>query len=443
MSIDGQFLFTKAMLVLLIMAYSCAFIHAQEGGSTPGSPILPEFRDEVYAVGKNPKMISAFALIEEDVLNARSDLIKLTEIEAPPFKEDARAQVFAEMLRNAGLDSVWIDDAGNVIGLMPGKHGLKTVVLDGHLDTVFPEGTDVTVRERGDTLYAPGIADDTRALAMILSIVRVMRQADIEPLGDILFVGTVGEEGLGDLRGVKYLLSPQPYQIDSWISIDGGGLGRITNKGLGSYRYRISFNGPGGHSWGAFGLANPIHALGGAIQRFVADADSFITEVDARTTYNVGKISGGTSINSIPYSASMEVDIRSERTDYLDSLEVILENAVHTALEEQNAMAVIGERLSVEIDKIGNRPSGEQSDTLPLVQRAMAAAAFMGKVPVLSRSSTNANIPIALGVPAVTIGRGGKSAEAHSLGEWWYDDEGYKATQMALLLLIMEAGLSE
>ena len=409
--------------------------------TTRVSAIEPAFREEVNQIALNPRIISAFALIEEDAINARADLIELTEIPAPPFQEDTRGRAFAAMLRQAGVDSVWIDEVGNVIGLIPGVDGERLVVLDGHLDTVFPEGTDVTVEERGDTLFAPGIADDTRALAMLLSIARVLKQSDVRMQSDVLLVGSVGEEGLGDLRGVKHFFQEQEESIDAWISIDGGAIGRITNKGLGSYRYRVTFHGPGGHSWGAFGLANPIHAMGSAIHKFTLEADAF-TRYGLRTTYNVGRITGGTSVNSVPFSATMEVDMRSVSPPRLDTLDEIFKRCMKKALEEQNSLARLGEELTIEIDKIGDRPSGELSSKTPLIQRAMAASAFLGKSPILMRGSTNANIPIALGVPAVTIGRGGKSAFAHSLDEWWLDDEGYKATQMAFLLLVLEAGLA-
>ena len=406
------------------------------------APLKPQYADEIRSMAVEAKVIEALARIEEDAINARNDLITLTEIEAPPFMEDSRADAFLSMLKTAGVDSVWKDEVGNVVGLIRGTKRDRLVVLDGHLDTVFPKGTDVNVRISGDTLYAPGISDDTRALAMILSIARVMNQIGIKTESDVLMVASVGEEGLGDLRGVKYLFSNGEYNIDSWISIDGGAIGTITTKGLGSYRYRVTYEGPGGHSWGAFGLANPIHALGMAIHYFTQEAGEFTSRGD-RTSYNVGRIEGGTSVNSIPFSASMEVDMRSESPERLDSIDMIFKGAMEKALNDHNNSVRNGPRLEMTLDKIGDRPSGEQSAELPLIQRAMAAAAFLGKRPVLSRGSTNANIPISLDVPAVTIGRGGKSAYAHSLDEWWFDDEAYKATQMAFLLLMTEAGFSD
>lgn len=366
--------------------------------------------------------------------------IELTEIEAPPFKEARRAKVFADYFKTLGMDSVWIDTEGNVLGLLQGSEGNRTVALDAHLDTVFPEGTEVKVRIENDTLYAPGIGDDTRGLSMLLTLLETIKTEQIQPKDDLLFVGSVGEEGLGDLRGVKHLFRSGGPRIDAWIAIDGGAIGRVNNKGLGSYRYRITFSGPGGHSWGAFGLANPHHALGQAITNFVQTADAY-TSKGPKTSYNVGVISGGTSINSIPFESVMEIDIRSVDPARLEVMESLLEDAVNQALLDQNQRKRRGPELTVKIDKIGNRPSGELSDQLPLVQRTLAATQAFGVTPYLTRGSTNSNIPIAKGIPAVTIGRGGDGGNAHSLDEWWTNKEGHKAIQLALLILLMEAGM--
>ncbi|MGI9541111.1 MAG: M20/M25/M40 family metallo-hydrolase [Flavobacteriaceae bacterium] len=386
---------------------------------------------------KNKKIQKAFEYIKQMDSTTMERHIELTEIEAPPFKEEKRALVYLDYFRTLGLDSVWIDQVGNVLGLFAGSEGQRTVALDAHLDTVFPEGTDVKVRIKNDTLFAPGIGDDTRALSMLLTIIESMRATNIQPKDNILFVGTVGEEGLGDLRGVKHLFRDSGPQIDSWIAIDGGEIGRVNNKGLGSYRYRVTFKGPGGHSWGAFGLVNPHHALGEAISHFVAAADIY-TAQGPKTSYNVGVISGGTSINSIPFESIMQIDIRSIEPTRLDAMEALLEEAVNKALIHQNGVKRQGPDLTVTIDKIGNRPSGELSDSLPLIQRVLAATSYFGAKPYLTRGSTDSNIPIAKGIPAVTIGRGGKGGKAHSLEEWWLNDQGYKAIQLAMLIVLSE-----
>ena len=403
--------------------------------------IEKKYTKSIKRLVKNKKVKAAFEHIVSLETKTLERHIALTEIEAPPFKEEKRATVFAEYYRDLGMDSVWIDSEGNVLGLLLGSEGKQTVALDAHLDTVFPEGTNVKVRIENDTLYAPGIGDDTRGLSMLLTILETIKTNKIQPKDNLLFVGSVGEEGLGDLRGVKHLFRENGPQINSWIAIDGGNIGRVNNKGLGSYRYRVTFKGPGGHSWGAFGLGNPHHALGEAIGNFVRAADIY-TAKGPKTSYNVGVISGGTSINSIPFESIMEIDIRSIEPLHLEAMEVLLKKAVRKALAHQNELKRQGPDLTVKIDKIGNRPSGELSDTLPLIQRTLAATTHFGAKPFLTRGSTNSNIPITKGIPSVTIGRGGNGGKAHSLGEWWINEEGYKAIQLALLIVLSETGMN-
>ena len=403
-------------------------------------PIATKYTDEIEALLEKEKIQQAFQWIVDNDQTTVKEHIFLNEIPAPPFNETERAQVFMKMMEEIGVDSVWLDEVGNVLALRKGSKGDRTVALDAHLDTVFPEGTDVTVTVSKDTLFAPGIGDDTRGLAMILAVLKSMNTNNIRTEADVLFIGTVGEEGLGDLRGVKYLFREGGPRINSWISIDGGNLGRVNFKGLGSYRYRVIFKGPGGHSWGAFGLGNPHHALSTGIHNFVQMADEY-TRSGPRTSYNVGRIGGGTSVNSIPFSSWAEIDIRSYRPERLDELEVMLNKAMNQALKEQNEMRREGRPLTLEIEKIGNRPSGELSPELPLIQRAMAATAPFGAKPALTRGSTNSNTPISMGIPAVTIGRGGDGGWAHSLLEWWANKDGHLAIQYALLLLLAESGM--
>lgn len=427
---------TILLLVVSINAFS------QEDELGVKGKIVDQYTREIEKLSKNKKVQVAFQSIANQNKRNREELIMLTEIEAPPFMEEARAKVFAKMLKDAGADSVWIDKVGNVLALRIGKIRKTTVALDAHLDTVFPKGTDVKVRVKGDTLFAPGVGDDTRGLVMLTSILRTMEEAGIETQSDILFTGSVGEEGLGDLRGVKYLFTEESPKIDSWISIDGGDIGRVNTMALGSYRYRVTFNGPGGHSWGAFGLANPQHALGSAIHYFTKAGDEY-TKTGVKTSFNVGRIGGGTSVNSIAFESWMEIDMRSESPTRLDEIDAILKSSVQKALDEHNAMKRLGPDLTVDIKKIGDRPSGELSEELPLIQRSMAAAKYFGEEPRVTRGSTNSNIPISHGIPAVTIGRGGKGGNAHSLQEWWLDVESHKAIQLALLTLLAEAGIAK
>ena len=396
---------------------------------------------EARDLAAHPQIVEAFALAQELDQWSLERLIELTEIPAPPFLEEARGRRFAELLKQLGADSVWTDLEGNVIGLRRGRGGERTIGFGGHLDTVFPEGTDVTVRQVGDTLFAPGIGDDTRGLVVVLTALRAMEEAGVETDDDVLFVGVVGEEGLGDLRGMKHLFREPNEAPDVWIDVDGGGLSRLVTMGLGSVRYRIAFNGPGGHSWGAFGLANPAHAMSRAVRYFQDIADT-LTRNGPRTSYNVGRIGGGTSVNSIPAETWMEVDMRSESPESLERIERVFLDAMSRGLNEENRLRRSGGALTLENRKVGDRPSGSLEPSLPLIQRALATTAVFGVSGELARSSTDSNVPIALGVPAVTIGRGGVGGEGHSPGEWWINRDGYLAIQRALLLVVAEAGLA-
>jgi acetylornithine deacetylase/succinyl-diaminopimelate desuccinylase-like protein len=400
------------------------------------------YAKEIKKLSTEKQIEKAFAIIETLEEQSMKDLIMLTEIEAPPFKETRRAKKYKEMLEQAGADKVWIDAVGNVLALKRGTKGDRTVALDAHLDTVFPEGTDVKVKFKGDTLYAPGIGDDTRGLIVVLTTLRALNMAEIQTEADLLFVGTVGEEGLGDLRGVRHLFEAGEVKIDSWISIDGGAIGRVNNKGLGSKRYRAVFKGPGGHSWGAFGLGNPHHAIGKAIEYFTKEAAEF-TSTGARTSFNVGRMGGGTSVNSIPFESWMEVDMRSVSPERLDQIDEIFKDCMNRALKDYNASGIKGEPLTLDLIPIGYRPSGDLSASLGLVQRAMAATEYFGVAPRLTRGSTNSNIPISLGIPAVTLGRGGDGGNAHSLDEWWMNVDGAEAIQLALMVTVAEAVLDK
>lgn len=397
---------------------------------------------EVRRLMEDPRVQAAFRYLEENDEQTMADLIELTQIPAPPFMEEVRGRRFMERLLEIGVDSAWVDGEGNVIGLRRGT-GSGTMILSAHLDTVFPEDTDVTIRQVGDTLFAPGIGDDTRGLTAVLAMLRAMNSSGIRTVQDVWFVGTVGEEGLGDLRGVKYLFREGAHPIDAFISIDGLGRHGITNAGLGSYRYRVAFKGPGGHSWGAFGLGNPIHALGRAVTRF----DELAAEYTARpgvprTSYNVGRIGGGTSVNSIAFEAWMEVDMRSENTEALDGIDVLFRQAMQEGVDEANQVRRRGEELTVEVDKIGDRPSGEITEDEIFVQRAIAATELTGGLATLGRSSTDSNIPISMGIPAITIGGGGTGGGAHSLDEYYINREGPQGIQRALLILLAQAGMA-
>ena len=417
-----------------------AILAALPASSVTAQTIEPEYLEEMEALVAQQPVVNALSRVEDLDPWGMDLLVELTEIPAPPFMEEVRAARFAELLQEAGADSVWIDAEGNVLGLRRGRGGERTVAIGAHLDTVFPEGTDVTVRMRSDTLYAPGVGDDTRGLIVVLTVLRAMEEANVETSDDVLFIGTVGEEGLGDLRGMKHLFRDGADPIDAWISIDGGGLSRLITQGLGSVRYRVTFAGPGGHSWGAFGMANPAHALSRAVRLFQDAADA-LTRIGPRTSYNVGRIGGGTSVNSIPSESWMEVDMRSVSPESLMRIEQAFINAMNRGLEGENSLRREGPALEVELDRIGDRPSGELPPSTPVIQRSLAATAQFNVSGTLGRSSTNSNLPIALGIPAVTLGRGGVGGNGHAPGEWWINEDGHLAIQRALLVVAAEAGL--
>ena len=425
-----------AGLVICMLATSAT---AQD---SPVASAQPQYKAEIAALRQQPAVKAAMEHIVASEPRLLRELVELTEIPAPPFGEDIRARRFAELLREAGLDDVTIDEVGNAIGRRPGTDGTRVVAYNAHLDTVFPPGTDVTVRHADDRMYAPGIGDNTRGLVVVLAVLRALQDTGIRTKADILFVGNVGEEGLGDLRGVKHLFRDGAPKIDTLIAVDGGETDRIVYGGVGSHRYRVTFNGPGGHSWGAFGLANPHHALGRAIAIFAENAPA-VTSVGEKTSYNVGRIGGGTSVNSIPFESWMEVDMRSGSQEKLDAIDGVLKAAVEQALREENAARLEGDELTVDVKRVGTRPAASGNSHSAVVQRALAATEALGVDPDLRISSTDANLPLSLGIPAVTMSRGGISGNSHSPEEWWQNVDGHVGIQIGLLTLLAEAGIAE
>ena len=407
-------------------------------------PLVAAAQDATAAIDAVARTEKVRAALEQVVAMDEQlveDLIELTEIPAPPFGEEQRGERFAEMLAAAGLTDVMTDTVGNVIGRRPGRSGERVIAISAHLDTVFPIDTDVTVRIEGDTYTAPGIGDNTRGLVVLLGILRAMQATEIETEADVLFIGNVGEEGLGDLRGVKHLFREGGPRIDTLIAVDGGGTRRLVWGGVGSHRYRVTFKGPGGHSWSAFGTANPHHALGRAIANF-DNAAPEVTSTEPKTSYNIGRIGGGTSINSVPFESWMEVDMRSGSQDKLDAIDAVLQRAVQAALREENAARTEGDPLTVDVERVGTRPAAKGDAESGLVQRAAAAIRWTGLEPDLRISSTDANHPISLGIPAITLSRGGISSDSHALTESWENKDSHLALQISMLTLLSEAGLA-
>src|SRR5918993_773472 len=364
------------------------------------------------------------------------DQVRLCEIEAPPFKETKRAQLYAQMFEEIGLTNIRIDKEGNVLGEKRGTQPRPHLVFSAHLDTVFPEGTPVTVKREGAMLRGPGIGDDCRGLAVLLAVAPGVVKGNIQTPGTITFVGTVGEEGLGDLRGVKYLFREgMKGQIDRFVSIDGTGLG-ITHIAVGSLRYRVTFKGPGGHSYGAFGLSNPLHALGRAVDKI----SQFEVPADPKTTFNVGRVGGGTSVNSIPFEAWFEMDMRSASPTALQAIDQKFHRAVDESVKEEDARWKKNV-LSVDKALVGNRPAGQTPANSPIVQAAVSVTRALGFPVTLDEGSTDSNIPMNLGIPAITIDGGGRGREAHALGESFDSTNSWQGSQRALLLAIALAQL--
>jgi tripeptide aminopeptidase len=320
-----------------------------------------------------------------------------------------------------------------VIGTRPGQAPRPNVVLAAHLDTVFPEGTNVKVTREGNSMKGAGIGDDCRGLAVLLGVIKSMNDANVKTPGTITFVADTGEEGLGDLRGMKELFGESlKGQIDRFISVDGLGMS-ITNVGVGSYRYKVTFKGPGGHSYGAFGMANPIQAMG----RAMAKIDAFEVPTEPKTTFNVGRVGGGTSVNAIPDEAWMEVDMRSADVKSLDAVNAKFKAALNEAVDEENKRWNNRGPVSVSPEMVGLRPAGNTPANSPIVQTALAVSKALGVSGRVGEGSTDSNVPMNMGIPAITIGGGGKGFGAHSpKGETYDSTDSWKGTQRALLLAV-------
>jgi acetylornithine deacetylase/succinyl-diaminopimelate desuccinylase-like protein len=406
--------------------------------STPTITVAPD--KTVQELLGSPRVRSAFQFFESRAAEITGDHIRLCSIPAPPFGEAERARYLSERFREHGLRDAQIDEEGNCVALRAGRSLSPLVVASAHLDTVFPAGTDFTVRRVQHRLLAPGIADDGCGLAALVALLRALEACAIETEGSLLFVGTVGEEGEGNLRGARHLLTRGRWanRVDTFISFDGPGVERITHAALGSRRYRVRLRGAGGHSWGDFGAANPVHALGRAIARLA----SYPAPVQPRTTFNVGRIEGGAGINVIPREALMDVDLRSASAEELQRLDAFFRRAAREAADDENAGRRAGDPpLELDLKLIGDRPSGETPTDAPIVRMAEEATRALGYSPRLDRSSTDSNVAISLGIPAITIGAGGSSGNSHTLDEW-YDARGRDiGLKRALLILLGMVGI--
>ncbi|PJI89626.1 M20/M25/M40 family metallo-hydrolase [Sphingomonas koreensis] len=416
-----------ATLALLLAAGSAT------ASATPGDKVAK-------ATLASASYRAAAAQLDREHDRIVEEIVKLTEIPAPPFKEAKRAAAYREMLAEAGLTDVEIDAEGNAMGLHrgTGPAGGPVIVLAAHLDTVFPEETNVKVRREGTRLHAPGIGDDTRSLAVLLAYARALKANAIKTKYDILFVGNVGEEGPGDLRGVRYLFTKGKYKdrVRAFMSMDGTNPERIVTGGVGSKRYRVTYKGPGGHSYGAFGLVNPMVAAG----RTVTDFYTIPVPKTPKTTYAASVTGGGTSVNSIPNEIFVEFDMRSENPAELAKVEARFKAIVQASVDAENAARSTREgKITADLKMIGDRPAGSTPATAEIVQIATAVITAKGMKPAASFSSTDSNLPMSLGIPAITIGSGGKGDRAHSLDEWIDVEKGASVQGMSVGLGILLA----
>jgi tripeptide aminopeptidase len=364
--------------------------------------------------------------------------VELAQIAAPTGEEAERGAWVARRFTRCGLCEVHVDAAGNVVGRSPGPRDVDPVVVCAHLDTVFPRDVPLAVRQDGSRIIGPGINDNGRGLAVTLALADELARGRVRTARPVEFVATTGEEGVGDLRGAKYFFAGRGRRIAAVIALDGAGDERVIHRALGSRRFRIAFCGTGGHSWSAFGTPNPVHAAACC----AATLARLALPSEPRTTLSVGRIGGGLSVNSIPDTAWLEVDLRSTSGALLDRYEREIRAAARRALDEENGRRAGGAcALSLALEVIGDRPGGETPVDHPLVQSALEATRLVGRSPELALASTDANVPMSRGIPAIAIGAGGRGGDAHTPREWYENADGTLGVARALTIVVSAAGL--
>jgi tripeptide aminopeptidase len=399
----------------------------------------PPHSSRTSCLAEQPQVRNALAWFDRNSEKVTDIQVALTEIPAPSFQESKRADEVKRLLAGEGL-TLQTDKLGNVIGELPGANDKEIVMLAAHLDTVFPEGTETNVKRQGDRLIAPGISDNGTGLAALVAVSRAIHAARIKPQRTILFAANVGEEGEGNLRGMRALIDAYRPALRAVIVLDGSGIDHVTTKALASRRLEVVITGPGGHSWSDFGMPNPINALVRASVRFI---NTKVPTVP-RTTFNLGQVEGGTSVNSIPYDAKLKVDLRSESEEEITRLETALRDCVAAGVKDEmdNARDRSRGKLEWKVNLIGSRPGGELAADSALLAALRSADDALGNKSRIERSSTDANIPLSLGIDAIAIGAGGNGGGAHSLQEW-YEPAGREAgLKRVLLTLLLTAGVA-
>lgn len=430
-----RFAFAASAVALSVATLLGGAAHAQAVAPTPTQlrPAVDQAYTQLMAAPQIQKLLEA---VKADHERSIGDLKLLTEIEAPPFKEQKRAEAFLARVKALGLTSAAIDAEGNVVGVRKGTGQGPKLVISAHMDTVFPAGTDVKVKERDGRLYAPGISDNTRGLAVLLSWLKVLNDNRIATVGDLVFVGNVGEEELGNLRGMKHLFA-EHLDIDGMVALEPAPDGTVLVLGTGSHRHEVTFKGPGGHSYAAFGqVPSAIHGMG----RAIAKISEIRTPATPKTTFTVGTVGGGTSVNTIAPDARMAVDIRSEAMEPLLATEKQVLAAVDEAVAEENQRWGVN-TLSASTRLIGDRPGGRTPVDAILVEAAVRSNTAFGHKTVLSGASTDANVPMALGIPAIVIGGGGKTGGFHALSEWIDLTDAWKGAQNSLVTVLGLVGV--
>lgn len=424
-------------LFLIVWSSAAGLVRAQVTAVAPTpSRVQPAVDQAISRLVSAPAVTRVLSGVRADHERSIEDLRMLTEIEAPPFKEQKRAEAFLARMRAVGLPDASIDAEGNVVGLRKGSGNGPKLLVSAHLDTVFPSGTDVRVKERDGKLHAPGISDDTRGLAVLLSWLKVLNDNKVQTVGDILFVGNVGEEELGNLRGMKAIFRDH-LDIDGMIGIEPVADGSVFVLGTASHRFEVTFKGPGGHSFAAFGqVPSAIHGMGRAIAKIA----EIRTPSDPKTTFTVGTVGGGTSVNTIAPDARMAVDIRSDAMDLLMQTEKKVLAAIEEGVAEENRRWNVT-TLSVSHKLIGDRPGGRTPAESPIVEAAVRVNTEFGHKTVLTGASTDANVPMSLGIPAIVIGGGGKTGGFHALSEWIDLTDGWKGAQNSLLTILGLVGV--
>lgn len=391
----------------------------------------------LQAVRSAPAVQQVLDGLRADHDRAIAELRQLVQIPAPPFKEQRRAEYVVKRFQELGLADAAVDREGNAVGIRKGTGNGPKLVVSAHLDTVFPEGTDLTVREQGSRLHAPGISDDTRGVTVLLSWLKVLNERQLQTVGDIVFVANVGEEELGNLRGMKALFR-EHADIDGMVGLEPGDGNGILNQGTGSHRYEVAFQGPGGHSFAAFGqVPSAIHAMG----RAIAHIGDVQVPADPKTTFTVGKVGGGTSVNTIAGDATMAVDIRSNALPALLQAEKNILAAIQRGVEEENRRWNTAAKITATPKMIGDRPAGATAADQPIVQAAVASIVAAGGQPALRAASTDANVPMGLGIPAIILGSGGQTGGFHALGEWFDPTDAWKGAQTGLVTVLSLVGV--